>query len=150
MEIYRICLAKWAEKLGASGNSARWNSKGRFMIYTASSRALACLKNVVHRSGAGLTQLFKVQVIEASDTVGVTEITSDALSADWAAYDSYPETQALGDRWLDSQASVLLRVPSAIIPNEFNYLLNPSHPDFQQIRLARVEDFVFDPRIKGE
>ena len=67
MEVYRICLAEYAKGLFASGARGRWNVKGSFVIYTAGSRALACLENVVHRSGEGLQSIFKVLVIHVPD-----------------------------------------------------------------------------------
>jgi len=66
----------------------------------------------------------------------------------WHEFESYHLTQQLGDDWLNDRRSAVLAVPSAIIPAEQIFLLNPQHPDFQSIRLLQVEDFVFDPRIK--
>jgi len=148
MEVYRITLAKWSGQLTASGGAARWNSKGKFVIYTAATRALACLENVVHRSGEGLNGLFKTMVIEIPDALLIQEITTRELPKNWSAYENYHLCQQLGNQWLDAQRTPILRVPSAIIDNEFNFLINPQHPDFKQIALKRVEDFAFDPRIK--
>ena len=77
MEIYRICLAKYAGELVASGNPGRWNLRGQLVIYAACSRALACLENVVHRSGEGLNSLFKVIRIEVPDTLAIAELPLD-------------------------------------------------------------------------
>ena len=149
MRLYRISLARWADRLSASGQAARWNSKGRFVIYTAASRALACLENVVHRSGEGLHEAFRVMTIKLPDTLPMTPIDDAQLLPDWSDFRHYPDCQLLGDAWLNAGQTAVLRVPSAIIPHEFNYLLNPNHPDFAGIRLVATEPFVFDSRLKS-
>ncbi len=149
MKVFRISLRKWSKKLSASGYAARWNSKGSFVIYSASSRALACLENVVHRSGEGLNSNFKVMIIEIPAKVKVKTISIKKLPANWHKFESYSITQKLGDAWLEKQQSAVLKVPSSIVPKEFNYLINPNHKDFKYIKLGTTEDFKFDPRIKS-
>lgn len=148
MEVYRITLAKWADSLVASGRAARWNSADRFVIYTASSRALACLENVVHRTGRGLQADFRVICINVPDQLLITTIEADTLLQNWDDYEQFGRCQQLGDAWLNARQSAILRVTSAIVPAEFNYLLNPQHPDFAHIQLSRTEPFRFDSRIK--
>ncbi|GAA4364292.1 RES family NAD+ phosphorylase [Hymenobacter saemangeumensis] len=150
MEVYRICLAKYAGELVASGNPGRWNLRGQMVLYAAGSRALACLENVVHRSGEGLNSLFKVVVIHIPDTLAIEELPLDQLPPDWASPRSYAQCQPLGAEWYGRRSAAVLRVPSSIIAFEHNYVLNTRHPDFGQIRITGWEDFVFDPRIKGE
>ncbi|AHJ97741.1 RES domain protein [Hymenobacter swuensis DY53] len=89
MLVYRICLAKYADDLFASGYRARWNFKDQFVIYTAATRALACLENVVHRSGEGLTDQFRVLVIEVPDDVLIEEITPTQLPVNWEKASRY-------------------------------------------------------------
>lgn len=149
MQVYRITKAQYAERLTASGGAARWNSRGQFVIYTAASRALACLENVVHRSGEGLNDLFRVMVIDLPDTLPIDLVDPATLPADWADFCQYGYCQQRGSDWLMDGRTAVLRVPSAIVPGEYNYLLNPAHPDFSQIRLADTEPFRFDPRIKA-
>ena len=148
MLVYRITKAVYADRLVASGGAARWNSRGQFVIYTAATRALACLENVVHRGSEGLSSTFRVMVIDIPDTVRIETIDPQTLPEDWIDYQQYKTCQPLGGEWLNSNRSAVLRVPSAIIPNEWNYLLNPAHPDFSGIRLLQTEPFIFDPRIK--
>lgn len=149
MTVYRICLEKWAHQLTASGFPARWNSKGTFVIYTAGSRALACLENVVHRSGEGLNKDFRVMVINIPDTLQITEIYKENLPENWTSIQAYSDCQKIGDTWIRERKTAVLRIPSSIIQKEYNYLINPNHPDFQQIKLAQIEPFIFDSRIKG-
>ena len=148
MLVYRITKAIYADRLVASGGAARWNSRGQFVIYTAASRALACLENVVHRSGEGLNDLFRVMIIEIPDDLSTETIAPESLPTDWTNFQQYDYCQQLGGDWLRRSQSPVLRVPSAIIVNEWNYLINPAHPQFGQVSLLRTEPFTFDPRIK--
>ena len=148
MEIYRICLARYAGELVASGNPGRWNLRGQLVIYAAGSRALACLENVVHRSGEGLNSLFKVIRIAVPDALPIEELTLDQMPPDWQLPRHYARCQPLGAAWYQRQTAAVLRVPSSIIAHEHNYVLNTRHPDFAQVRIVGWEDFEFDPRIK--
>ena len=148
MEVYRICLEEYSRELFASGFRGRWNQQGSFVIYTAGSRALACLENVVHRSGEGLKSIFKVVVIRVPEELAVSRISPDQLPAEWHKTKNYPLCQPLGEAWYHGRSSAVLEVPSSIIPKEYNYILNTRHPDFKAIEILRREDFAFDPRIK--
>lgn len=148
MDVYRICLAKYAGELFASGIRGRWNPKGNFVIYTAGSRALACLENVVHRSGEGLNGHFRTVVIDIPDDMIIESISANELPTNWQEIRSYPACQALGNIWYQQRTSAVLCVPSSIIPEEYNFILNTRHPDFLKIKIKSTEDFFFDPRIK--
>ena len=150
MQVYRISLAKWTNKLNASGNKARWSKKGSYVIYTASTRALACLENVVHRAGEGLQQAFKVMVIDIPEDILMEEILLKNLEEGWNKSDdsTYEICQSIGEDWLERTESAVLKVPSSIIQMESNYLFNISHPDFKRIKIIDLEDFEFDLRIK--
>lgn len=147
MQLFRITTAKWAGKLSGSGYPARWNSKGTYMIYTASTRALACLENLVHRSGEGLNGNFKITVIGAPDTASIKEIKLADLPENWFKTSSVPACRAIGDQWIEFGSSLLLRVPSAIIRDEHNLLINPMHPDFKDVTVQEIVDFTFDERL---
>ena len=148
MLIYRITVSQYADKLVASGRAARWNPNDVKMIYTASSRSLACLENVVHRSRFGLNQLFNVMAIDCPDAINIKTVSWNILPANWTSFDRMYITQKIGDEWIREQESVIMKVPSSIIEEEFNYLLNPEHPDFEKIKLVKTAPFVFDQRIK--
>jgi RES domain-containing protein len=149
MTVYRITLAVHADKLVASGYPARWNSKDIKVIYTAQSRALACLENVVHRNSRGLQDNFRILTINIPDQLKVMVIDRNTLVADWQQFASLPYTQRIGDKWVKDGMSAVLQVPSVIIPGEFNYILNVAHKDFTKITLVGNEPFSFDGRIKG-
>jgi RES domain-containing protein len=147
MIVYRITLQKYSSELQASGNEARWNRKDQKVIYTAESRSLACLENLVHRSKLGFNGIFKTMVIKIPDDL-VTEIVEErSLPAEWNKSNQFNVCQEKGSGWILSGRTAVLRVPSALIPQENNYILNTLHPDFTKIRILNTEDFYFDTRI---
>lgn len=147
MIVYRITLAQWAGKFTASGRAARWNSNGHFMLYAASTRALACLENMVHRRSTGKDDLFRVTLIQIPDDLKIKKINKSKLPANWQDYINYTTCQAIGDEWLKENNTAVLQVPSAIISEEYNYLINPRHPDFNLIKMHSIEKFAFDERL---
>ncbi|WP_416866608.1 MAG: RES family NAD+ phosphorylase [Imperialibacter sp.] len=147
MRVYRITLAKFSTSLFASGFVARWNSKGTFVIYTAGSRSLACLENLVHRSGEGLDAGFRVMTIEIPDDLAIDRVVLNDLPVNWKEFSQQVSTRTIGDTWLKKSNAAVLRVPSAIIPQEFNYILNPSHQEFKRIKLISSDEFSFDRRL---
>jgi RES domain-containing protein len=151
MQVYRICLTRYASSLFASGRGNRWNSEGNFVIYAAANRSLACLDNVVHRSNEGLMLPFAVMVIEAGDDLGIEEISEANLPDEWYHRRMYPFCRKLGDAWYKRGETAVLKVPSAVVPGDCVYLLNARHPDLLsgKIRLLQTEPFRFDSRIKS-
>lgn len=149
MELYRITLSKYAKQLYAPGYPGRWNSKGIEVIYCSWSRSLACLENLVHRSNVVLSNRFSVMVIELGESVNHSIVDPVELSKNWYMTTpiSYRECQMIGDSWYHKNESCLLQVPSAIIIKEFNFVINPNHPDFKNVKLVGLEDFSFDNRI---
>lgn len=147
MITYRITLEKWAGILTTSGRAARWNSNGHFMLYTASTRALACLENMVHRRSIGADDLFRITLIEIPDDLKVEKIDKNKLPAHWQDYINYNLCQSFGDAWLRENKTAILQVPSAIIMEEYNYLLNPQHAEFSQIKVHSTEKFIFNERL---
>lgn len=150
MLVYRICLAKWSKQLTASGFPARWNSKGKYVLYTASTTALACLENVVHRNGEGLNANFKLMTIEISSRLKIKRLKKSETPQNWYTIEAYSDCQKIGDQWVDASKFAVLQVPSSIIKNEHNFLINVNHKDMKLINLKKIEDFEFDPRIKSD
>jgi RES domain-containing protein len=149
MKIYRISLSKWANSLQGSGFAARWNSKNIFVLYFAESRSLACLENVVHMSAIHIQGLlYSLIVYDVPDNY--EEITTDMLPNGWNGNneDAYRLCRPLGDEWARQNKSLILKVPSAISSGEYNFILNPNHPEVNKINLVTIEPYIFDPRIK--
>lgn len=147
--LYNIRKAQYANALVASGAANRWNRTDEFVIYTGSSASLATLELVVHRSGIRVDQTYKLLIIEAkAGPKDITTIDLDQLPANWKSIQSYPELQALGSEWYQAQKTLLLKVPSAVLPRESNYIINTRHPDFaSKIKIKETELFVWDSRL---
>ncbi|WP_162996938.1 RES family NAD+ phosphorylase [Mucilaginibacter kameinonensis] len=154
MNVYRISQTKYAHDRKGSGIDGRWNSLGQYMIYTGGSLALSCLEKLAHSPGTALyAGDFSVIIFQIPDTLPIFEITLNQLqklNANWYKVINYPATQMLGDTWLRKMETAVLKVPSAIIDLEYNYLFNPAHPDYDKITISAVNKFTFDPRLKAQ
>ena len=146
---FRITHRKWSDKLFASGYAARWNSNGFYVVYSAESRSLACLENLVHRNGFGSDADYCVLTIEIPDSIKKVEILEKNLPLGWNDNDERAHLlcRKFGDQWVKSQESSILIVPSASIANEKNIIINPNHNDFIKIKLKSTEPFSFDKRL---
>jgi len=154
MNTYRIGQTKYACDRRGSGVDGRWNLLGMYVIYTGGSLALSCLEKLAHTPGTSLyAGDFSVTIFEVPDSLTIKEITIKELTkinADWIKVINYPITQKLGNNWLKEQETAILKVPSAIIDLEYNYLFNPAHPDFNKIKISAVNEFNFDTRLKAK
>ena len=121
----------------------RWNSKGVRMLYTSESLSLAALEVMAHLPGHKLSNLYCVE-LELPDNLPVTEI--DPLPDQWNHYPYSASTVALGDQFIKANG-LCLKVPSAMIFTEYNYLLNPAHDDFQRVKLIDSRPLMLDQRL---
>lgn len=154
MLVFRIERQKYLpdtlKGIGASKSTGfRWNSLNTFMVYTSESRALASLEVAVHLDLAANFPRDRVLVsIDIPDSLTISTLPSEYLPYDWDAKPPQLLTQLIGDDFIQRQESAVLRVPSSIIPEEFNYLINPSHPDAQLISVVSFRPFGFDERLR--
>ena len=148
MEVFRVSSTKYSKELTASGKAARWNKDGEFVIYTGETRSLAMLENIVHKSiQTGLDYETMIISITDSEAVFSRKKISD-LPPNWRDISAYSKLQDIGSKWYHSKESLVLQVPSVIVPQEFNYIINTSHPEFKNhITLVRQEEFVLDNRL---
>lgn len=148
MEVFRIVQKKHSGDLTASGKAARWNSDGVHILYTSSSRSLSCLENLIRRNSIGPNSIFACMIIHIPDKL-INSLNLLELPKDWDGRNaaSYNICQKIGDEWTASNKSLALQVPSAIIKDEFNYLININHPDKDKIKLVDTEPFFFDPAL---
>ncbi len=144
--LFRICLTEFASKLVPSGKPGRWNREGEPMIYTAGSMSLACLENIVHRSGTSLQADFSVLTLFAPPGISISSLTDQKLAEGWEKKPGI--TRQAGSNWLKKCETAIMRVPSAIIQTEYNYLLNPMHPKFNEVKIIFTQPFTFDQRLK--
>jgi RES domain-containing protein len=126
----------------------RWNSPGTRVVYTAESQSLAVLEMLVHLDSAEILTTYVLLEIEI-DASRIVTLDKAKLPKNWRT-DPVPEkVQALGDAWIATGASAVLRVPSALVPGESNFLLNPDHSDFPRLTVHKPLSFQFDPRLTG-
>jgi RES domain-containing protein len=149
MFLYRITHKKYSTRLFASGMEGRWNSAGKKVIYCAESIALAFLENMVRRQGIGFNDLFKIMIIKVPDILAVSTIEGEDLEKAWRSFNDYSYCQPPGDKWFDECKTPLLKVPSAILPENHNYIINTEHPDYKKIQLVQTTDLVPDERIEA-
>lgn len=131
---------------GARIFGGRWNPPGVGATYLSGARSLAALEVLVHQADrvpVGLFYFFEVRFKEAL----VSTITTSELDAKWQSYPPRAPTVALGRDWILQKRSAVLRVPSVLIPEEWNYLLNPDHPQAGEIEFGRKAPFTFDVRL---
>jgi len=133
---------------GARLNGGRWNSPGTLVAYASDSVALATLEVLAHLQSTAVLASYSLASLRFPQEL-VQELGVSALPARWRRFPAPPEVQAVGDRWLRELRSAVLRVPSAIIPSNHNFLLNPAHPDFAKVMIELPTPFEFDPRLLG-
>jgi RES domain-containing protein len=132
---------------GGLRTPGRWHTRGHRVAYCAQSPAAALLEILVHFE-IDIQELpvrYRLLKIEAPDDVQVQRVSLDQLPTDWPAKTEL--TRALGDGWLTKGSAALLSVPSAIVPETFNVLLNPAHQDAERIVIVQTGEHAIDPRL---
>lgn len=154
MVVYRIEREKYLKTtltgIGASMSKGyRWNSFNTKLVYTAENRALAMLEVSVHLdlSEDLPTDRYYVE-IEIPVNITIQEVKVEDLPEDWNSKPPTITTQTIGDDFVFQNESAILKVPSSIVPQEFNYLINPNHPDSKKIKVIGKTSMNFDPRLK--
>ncbi len=148
MLVYRITHKMYSSSLFAPGLAGRWNSDGKKVIYTAESIPLAFMENMIRRKGLGFNDQFRVMIIEIPDTLSITEIDPTDLFTGWRDYTDYNICQNVGNKWYDKRLTPVLKVPSAILPMNFNYVLHSLHQDFGAIKIIGTTELIPDQRIE--
>ncbi len=149
MIVYRLCKSKHAADLSGKGaeiSGARWNSKGKAMLYTSQSIALCSTEIAVHTPLGNLPDDYVLMSIEIPDD-SILEIQQSSLPSDWKFFPHPHSTQKIGDNFIAEEEYLVMKVPSVVVQGEFNYLLNPVHKDFQKVKILNTEPFSFDERL---
>lgn len=138
---------------GAKVTGGRWNREGVAVVYAASSAALACLETVVHLSAGALPLNRYLVRIDIPEDVFDRRVLFENLAPDskrvgWDAEPPGRVSLQLGESWIASGVSAILEVPSVIIPEERNILLNPAHPDAAAITATKLRRFTYDARLR--
>jgi RES domain-containing protein len=153
MRVFRIAKTAFARDLSGTGarqHGGRWNQPGVAVIYTSESRALASLEYLVHMSQAYTPGDLSIVTLEIPDEITPEIIASKDLPRNWRSYPPSSELADMGTDWILSRRSLLLQVPSAVVEQEHNILVNPTHPDISRVKIARVERYAFDDRLTGK
>ncbi|MEX0996882.1 MAG: RES family NAD+ phosphorylase [Flavobacteriaceae bacterium] len=150
MKVYRLSRKKYSGDLsgkGAALSGNRWNSKGVEIIYTSESRALAMAEVLVHLPVYLLPQDFEMLEILIPDAIQIKEIYQNSLPEMWNGFPHHPKTQFIGDNFIRTNEQAVLKVPSAVVQGDFNFLLNPFHKNFHKIKIIAHTAFTFDNRF---
>jgi RES domain-containing protein len=131
---------------GARIAGGRWNSPGVRVVYAAESLSLALVEILVHLKDAGTLPAYSAVRLEFDEAI-VEALLPSRLPKNWRDYPAPAETRAIGDQWVAEARSAVLRVPSVVVPNESDCVINPIHPDFSRIRRQPPVEFPFDRRL---
>ena len=131
---------------GARQFGGRWNSPGVAMVYTAEHVSLAVLEILVHVEHTGLLAKYLLFQVDFEDSL-VETLELSALPRNWRSYPAPLSLRATGDQWVADGRSPVFSVPSAVVPLERLFLLNPQHPDFPRIKVGKPQSFSFDARL---
>ncbi|GAA4313342.1 RES family NAD+ phosphorylase [Compostibacter hankyongensis] len=150
MEVYRIAQCRYIRDMSGAGAQlygGRWNSKGLPVVYTGGNRSLCALEALVHIPQKNMTADFCMAVIEIPENCSVGMVAGKTLPKDWQSSLFPAALRQIGDSWCREGQYAVLQVPSALVPEEWNYLINPLHPDAGKITLKAVQPFMFDKRL---
>ncbi|AFT90069.1 RES family NAD+ phosphorylase [Paraburkholderia phenoliruptrix] len=148
LTVWRVVTERYADTAfsgeGARLYGGRWNPKGVAMVYTAHTQSLALLEMLVQDSPLRahyvmIPARFPERIVERIDPAG--------LPADWRDISARGELQQVGATWSQTGTSAVLAVPSAVVPAESNYLINPHHADFVHVEIGAREEWLTDPRL---
>ena len=147
MTLYRFSNKNYGADVhgeGAKLNGGRWNSKGQSVVYTSMTISLSLLELVIHSASYEEIKSHLLMKIVIPDNF-VTSLKDLSLKPTWPDDPAY--SRFIGDSFLRTKKSLLLKVPSAIIPEEYNVLINPLHPDIKKVKIVSASPFQFDARL---
>jgi RES domain-containing protein len=130
---------------GAADNGGRWNRPGIHVVYASASLSLATLEYLVNIESNELPSDLVVIAARIPDDIEVARVSARDLPVDWRSSPSPVNLKKIGEGWLRKAETAVLFVPSAVIPEENNILLNPAHPQFARVLIGKPTRFVFDP-----
>jgi len=147
MILYRITRKNFADLAGNGSRlyGGRWNNEGLPAIYLASSRSLAILESLAHIVPTNIPNDLCMMLVDVPDNVA--EIDTDTLPQNWESYDDQYFLKRIGDNFLQKKEKLLLKVPSAIVKEEFNFLFNPLQHRATEAKISSIEIFTFDVRL---
>ena len=150
MIVFRLSKATYALDLsgkGAEKTGGRWNSKGVPMVYTSSSRALCTAEIAVHLPLGLVPGGYNLTTLEIPERLGFEEPDLNLLASGWKSFPYIRVTQQVGDTFIKNKKSLVMRVPSAVVQGDYNFLINPIHAGITEILVVKTELFIFDERL---
>lgn len=149
MRVWRLCARRHAAPDGEGARlfGGRWNPPSIPVIYTFATLSLATLEYLVNLDSDLLPEDVVALSADIPSQFKIQSITRTDLPANWQMYPAPDTLRAIGTTWTTARHTVILSVPSVVIPEERNYLLNPAHPDFSRIHWNAPDPFRFDPRL---
>lgn len=150
MKVFRIAKKNYINDLSGEGArlyGGRWNKKGSAVLYTSGSRSLATVEYLVHLPMSIMANDVCIAEIEIPDSGSIQTVEISSLPDLWMSYPSPNDLAEIGDIWKQRSTDLILKVPSAVVKNEWNYLINPEHEDFKTVTINLVEEYVFDNRL---
>ena len=149
MLVWRLCREEYADLSGIGANlyGGRWNSPGHSVIYTASSLALAFVEIIPGLRKNSIPKGFVSLCISVEGSVSKKEMPLDDFPVSWTQEKTSNWFIETGNQWLQEKKELILIVPSVIIPEEKNILINPHHPDIERVDIKTVKPFRVDPRF---
>lgn len=150
MELFRLAPTRYVKDLAGTGArqfGGRWNPPGTPVVYTSESRSLAVLEYLIHMPLEIAPLDLSMLRVEVPDGIRPHEVDPSSLPPDWEANPPPSALAAIGAEWVRSMGSLLLRVPSVIVEQECNILINPAHPDFRVVTPSPPEPFLLDRRL---
>jgi RES domain-containing protein len=150
MIVYRLSRAKYCEDLsgrGAELTGGRWNGKGFAMLYTSSSRALCVTEIAVHMPLGLVPKDYFLTTLFFPDDVPMQMIATTDLPSDWNSLPRGNATQEIGNKFITDAIYLVLKVPSAVVQDEYNYVFNPYHKLMKKVKIKSIDPFRFDERL---
>lgn len=150
MTVFRLSKGQYKDDLsgkGAERVGGRWNSAGIPMVYTSASRALCMVEVAVHLPLYIIPVDYWLVSIEIPDNLNFETSDEIHLPPDWTSFPYTDATKVIGDTFILKNKNAVIKVPSAVVHGEFNFLLNPRHPEFHRIKVIGTEPFEFDQRL---
>jgi RES domain-containing protein len=149
MHIWRLARAAYdpLDGEGARLHGGRWNREGTPLVYTSDHLSLCVLEQLVHLDPEEVPDDLTAFQVEVPEDLLVERIEAEDLPDGWNRVADHPECQRIGELWVQKESSPVLEVPSAVLPWEMNYLVNPHHPETASIQVVEKEAFRFDRRL---
>ncbi|MDP4264006.1 MAG: RES domain-containing protein [Bacteroidota bacterium] len=150
MYLYRVVRHKYLYDLSGNGSKlfgGRWNSPGIPALYTSASKSLAVLESLTNTPPAILQNDFSILILEITGKILADEFQEKDLPKNWKVYPAPVNLAKMGDKWLLARRRLLLKVPSVVIPSEYNFIINPLHKDRKRVKIIAAERLELDTRV---